>query len=89
MDDTTINDFESALAELESIVKELEQGNLALEQSLRLFERGVELSRYCHSQLESAERRLEVLDERGEVKAAPDSLTGPIESRRHDTDNPR
>ena len=54
MDDTTINDFESALAELESIVKDLEQGNLALEQSLRLFERGVELSRYCHTRLDAS-----------------------------------
>ena len=88
MTETTIRDFESALAELEQLVQQLEAGDLPLEKSLALFERGVELSRYCHSQLEGAERRLEVLDERGEVKAAPDSLTGPSESRRHDTNTP-
>ena len=74
MDDTTINDFESALAELESIVKQLEQGNLALEQSLRLFERGVELSRYCHTRLDAAERRIEVLTEQGEPGPPPAAL---------------
>ena len=74
MDDTTINDFESALAELESIVKELEQGNLALEQSLRLFERGVELSRYCHTRLDAAERRIEVLTEQGQPGPPPAAL---------------
>ena len=74
MDDTTINDFESALAELESLVKDLEQGNLALEQSLRLFERGVELSRYCHTRLDAAERRIEVLTEQGEPGPPPADL---------------
>ena len=77
MDDTTINDFESALAELESIVKELEQGNLALEQSLRRFERGVELSRYCHTRLDAAERRIEVLTEQGEPGPPPAALAQP------------
>ena len=72
--ETTIKDFESALAELESIVKNLENGSLTLEKSLALFERGVELSRYCHTRLEDAERRIEVLTERGEVGAAPASL---------------
>ena len=74
MNDTTINDFESALAELESIVKDLEQGNLALEKSLRLFERGVELSRYCHTRLDAAERRIEVLTEQGEPGPPPAAL---------------
>lgn len=74
MMETTIKDFESALAELESIVKNLENGSLTLEKSLALFERGVELSRYCHTRLEDAERRIEVLSERGEVGAAPAAL---------------
>ena len=46
--DPTIKDFESAIAELETIVKTLEEGDLALEKSLALFERGVQLSRFCH-----------------------------------------
>jgi exodeoxyribonuclease VII small subunit len=72
--DPTIKDFESAIAELETIVKTLEGGDLALEKSLALFERGVQLSRFCHAQLEEAERRIEILTERGEVRPAPASL---------------
>ena len=67
---SSIKDFESAIAELEQIVKQLEEGDLALEKSLALFERGVELSRYCHDQLGAAERRIEVLTDRGELKDA-------------------
>jgi exodeoxyribonuclease VII small subunit len=74
MDSTTIKDFESAIDELEQIVKRLEDGDLALETSLELFERGVQLSRFCHSRLEEAERRVEILTERGEVRPAPPSL---------------
>lgn len=74
MMDPTIKDFESAIAELETIVKTLEEGDLALEKSLALFERGVQLSRFCHSRLEEAERRVDMLTERGEVKAAPPAL---------------
>ena len=64
----TIKDFETALAELEQTVKQLEDGDLPLDRSLALFERGVELSRYCHTQLGEAQRRIEVLSERGELK---------------------
>ena len=73
-DSPTIKDFESAIAELEAIVKTLEEGDLALERSLELFERGVQLSRFCHAKLEAAERRIEILNERGEAKPAPASL---------------
>jgi exodeoxyribonuclease VII small subunit len=74
--DPSIKDFESAIAELETIVKTLEEGDLALEKSLALFERGVQLSRFCHTKLEEAERRVEILNERGEIKPAPASLSG-------------
>ena len=70
----TIKDFEAAIAELETIVKKLEEGDLALEASLQLYERGVHLSRFCHSRLEEAERRIEILNERGQLKAAPADL---------------
>jgi exodeoxyribonuclease VII small subunit len=70
-----IKDFEAAITELESIVKKLEDGDLTLEQSLELYERGVTLSRYCHGRLEEAERRIEVLTDAGTLKPAPDSLT--------------
>src|SRR5204862_6403370 len=64
----SIKDFESAIAELEGIVKQLEDGDLPLDTSLALFERGVALSRYCHDRLGAAERRIEVLTERGDLK---------------------
>ena len=70
----TIKDFESAIAELEGVVKSLEEGDLPLEKSLQLFERGVQLSRFCHAQLEEAEKRIELLNERGELRPAPPSL---------------
>lgn len=64
----SIKNFESAIAELEQIVKQLEDGDLPLDRALALFERGVELSRYCHDQLGAAQRRIEVLTERGDLK---------------------
>jgi len=75
MTEPSIKDFEAAVAELESIVKKLEDGELTLEQSLGLYERGVQLSRFCHARLEEAERRIEILNERGELKPAPASLS--------------
>jgi exodeoxyribonuclease VII small subunit len=63
----SIKDFESAIAELEKIVKQLEDGDLALDKALALFERGIELSRYCHDQLGAAQRRIEVLSDRGQL----------------------
>jgi exodeoxyribonuclease VII small subunit len=71
---STIKDFEAAIAELETIVKKLEEGDLALEASLELYERGVQLARFCHARLEDAERRIEIVNERGDVKPAPPSL---------------
>ena len=68
--DSTIKDFEAAIAELETIVKKLEEGDLPLEKSLELYERGVQLSRFCHTRLEEAEKRIEILNERGELRSA-------------------
>lgn len=77
--DTTPKDFESAIAELEQIVQTLEEGELPLEKSLELYERGVQLSRFCHARLEDAERRIEVLDDRGALRPAPPALTDGVE----------
>ncbi len=65
--------FERALARLEEIVQKLEQGDLPLEQSLKLFEEGIRLSRICNSRLEEAERKVEVLlkDKAGNMIAKP------------------
>jgi exodeoxyribonuclease VII small subunit len=53
--------FEASLDELEKIVKELEGGDLPLEKSLELFEKGMSLSDACRKQLEQAETRVEML----------------------------
>ena len=72
--DPTIKDFEAALTELDTIVKKLEDGDIPLEQSLQLFERGVQLSRFCHARLEEAEKRIEILNERGQLQDASSLL---------------
>lgn len=68
-------DFERSLAELEAIVDKLEQGDLSLDDSLRHFERGVQLTRSCQSALKQAEQKVEILLRRsgaeGEFAAAP------------------
>src|SRR5919205_1003655 len=61
--------FEAQLASLERIVRELERGDLPLEQSLELFEQGVRLSRECQERLNEAERRIEVLLRGGDGSA--------------------
>ena len=53
--------FEASLDELEKIVSQLEDGDLPLEKSLKLFEDGVKLSRECKDRLMKAERRIEIL----------------------------
>ena len=74
---TKIKDFESAISELETIVSTLEEGDLSLDKSLELFERGVQLTRFCHQRLEEAEKKIEVLNEQGELSDATDSLNTP------------
>jgi exodeoxyribonuclease VII small subunit len=61
--------FEAALQKLETIVQRLEKGELALEESLGLYEEGIRLSRLCHAKLEEAEGKIELLvkDARGDV----------------------
>lgn len=62
--------FEKALAELKGIVDKLEKGDLELDESLKLFERGVRLMAVCSKKLDDAQRRVEiVLKESGGKKA--------------------
>jgi exodeoxyribonuclease VII small subunit len=74
--------FEQALQQLEQIVQKLEKGELPLEDSLKLYEDGIRLSRLCHGKLEEAEGRIEVLlkDARGEpvTDAAGRPKTRPV-----------
>jgi exodeoxyribonuclease VII small subunit len=55
--------FEDSLSELESIVDALERGELSLEESLTLFERGVGMTRRCQQTLDAAEQRVRILTE--------------------------
>jgi len=71
--------FETSLAELEDIVAKLEDGDLPLEESLGLFEKGIKLSRECRERLTDAERRIEIL-----MKEADGSLS----TREFEPDNP-
>jgi len=65
-------DFEKALEELESLVEQLESGDLSLDQSLQQFKRGVELTRHCQGVLEQAQQTVEqLLDPADESSAVP------------------
>jgi exodeoxyribonuclease VII small subunit len=65
-DDKPLASFETALGELDKVVKELESGDLPLERALELFERGIGLSQSCRKQLEAAETRVEILLKKNE-----------------------
>jgi exodeoxyribonuclease VII small subunit len=57
-------DFEASLAELEALVERMEEGELSLEDSLKDFERGIELTRSCQQALKEAEQRVQMLVEK-------------------------
>jgi exodeoxyribonuclease VII small subunit len=57
--------FEEAMKQLETLVKELEQGNLALDQSLAKYTDGVKLAKYCHDLLQNAEAMIVKLEQEG------------------------
>ncbi len=61
-------DFERSLARLEEVVRKLESPQLALDDAMKLFEEGVELTRECQKQLEEAEGRVEILLKKADGK---------------------
>ncbi len=65
--------FEDALERLENIVSQLEAGELALDESLKIFEEGIKLSRLCSGKLEEAEKKIEVLmnNKEGQLEKKP------------------
>jgi exodeoxyribonuclease VII small subunit len=69
IDDLT---FEQAFAELEETVRKLEEGGLALEESLALFERGQALAAHCSAQLDQAELKLRQLTPEGIIPFEPE-----------------
>lgn len=69
---STLPDFEAALAELEKIVEKMEAGDQSLEEALKSFQRGIELTRVCQQGLKEAEQRVEKLVQEGkEYKTEP------------------
>ena len=70
------NDFEKSFQQLEKIVQRLEGEELSLDESLKLFEEGIQLSRFCHQKLSEVEKRIELIlsDAKG------DPVTEPFES---------
>jgi exodeoxyribonuclease VII small subunit len=69
---SSLPDFEAALAELEKIVAKMESGEQGLEDALKSFQRGIELTRTCQQGLKEAEQRVEkLLAENGEVRIEP------------------
>lgn len=65
-EETSVESFESALEELNKIVKRMEAGEQSLEQSLQDFERGIKLAKQCQQQLEHAEQRVKMLMEQND-----------------------
>jgi exodeoxyribonuclease VII small subunit len=61
---TGTTDFEKTLKELESLVEKMEQGEISLEESLRYFERGIQLTRACQLALKDAEQKVNILLEK-------------------------
>jgi exodeoxyribonuclease VII small subunit len=61
-------DFETALAELETLVDQMEAGDMTLEASLTAFERGVKLTRHCQAALRDAELKIKKLSENDELE---------------------
>ena len=66
------SDFESTLTELESLVDEMEHGDISLEDSLKKFERGIELTRTCQKALQDAEQKVRMLVEKKQADALVD-----------------
>ncbi|MDP2846148.1 MAG: exodeoxyribonuclease VII small subunit, partial [Candidatus Methanoperedens sp.] len=61
--------FEESLAELEGIVEKLEKGQLSLDESLMLFEKGIKLVRECNDKLKNAQQKVEqLIEENGELR---------------------
>jgi len=76
--------FEECLDRLEKIVDQLEKGDIPLEQALKLFEEGVQLSNSCRKELEDAEGKVEILlKQNGKLQPEPfDSMSEKVETRK-------
>lgn len=75
------SEFEKSFERLEKIVQRLEGEELSLEESLKLFEEGISLSRFCHAKLAEVEKKIELIlaDAKGEPKTEPFEGAAPEE----------
>jgi exodeoxyribonuclease VII small subunit len=78
-------DLEKSLAELESIVEKLEAGDLTLDESLKQFERGVQLTRHCQTALRKAEQKVDILLKKNGLSNTDDDVA-PFDSASTDED---
>ena len=69
--------FEDALEELETVVERMENGEPSLEESLKLFERGMDLARRCQKALDDAEQRIRTLTDSESPPAGTDTIEDP------------
>ena len=67
IDASSPESFESAMEQLENLVSKMESGDLSLEESLKAFEKGVHLTRFCQDQLQKAELKIQELNSKGEI----------------------
>ena len=74
-------DFERSLARLEEVVRKLESPQLSLDEAMKLFEEGVELSRECQKQLEEAEGRVEILLKKADGKLTAEPFEPETENK--------
>lgn len=72
-------EFEQALDELQKLVERLEQGDLPLDEALKTFERGIELTRHCQAELKSAQQKVDILLKRNGASTT-EPFTAPEES---------
>ena len=68
IDETNPESFESAMEQLETLVSRMESGDLSLEESLKAFEQGVHLTRFCQDQLQKAELKVQELSSKDELQ---------------------
>ena len=73
-------DYEASVAELESLVSRLEQGDISLEESLKLYESGVLLTRDCQQALQNAEQKVQILLQQSGQSNLVDFEANPTES---------
>jgi exodeoxyribonuclease VII small subunit len=74
-------DFERSLTRLEEVVRKLESPQLSLDEAMKLFEEGVELSRECQKQLEEAEGRVEILLKKADGKLSAEPFEPEAENK--------